>query len=260
MKVFVFYLLIHFILIENLHAQSVGVKGNLVDAKRVVVSSVSKNWANGLNSKILNHITKRLNLNMKIIHVPFARRLAYMETGRIDLMVGLLKSKNREKYIHFINPPYKHTASKVFFVLKGHKSSIKKYSDLKNLKIGVRIKSKYFKRFDDDASLDKVKVSKLSQSLRMLLKNRVDAVINSAASGIETINKMKIHNKIEIAEYYDHRDQYVYLGISKKSPLMDHVGEIEKELKKMVKSGEIKEIIKNYYSAYSFPFFGHSSF
>ncbi len=224
-----------------------------------VFTSISKEWKNGLQIQIIKSIEKRLNVNVNIKYSPFARRLMFMKTGGVDFIVGIQKTPDREKYIHFVNPPYKRMSNKVFFVLKGNKSKIKKYSDLYKFRIGTKIKSKYFKKFDNDLKIQKFQVSRLRQNFKQLLANRIDAVIYPAGAGLDKIKEMGISDKVETAEYYNYEKKLIYVGISKKSRLMKYIKDIENEMKKMVESGEIEKIIYEYYSRYQLAIHGYQN-
>lgn len=218
--------------------------------KGQLLTSVSKEWKNGLQVQIIEAISKRLNIKVRIVHTPFARRLMLMEKGKLDFVVGIQRTNKRERYIHYISPPYKKTSDKAFFVLKGNKAIIKKYSDLYNLTIGTKIHSKYFSKFDNDIKIKKIAVSNLKQNFNMLLIKRVDAVIYSVSAGLNKVRDMKISDQLEIAEYFNPGEKLIYLGISKKSRLLKYVAQIEIIINEMVLNGEFEQIIHEYYSSY----------
>lgn len=53
----------------------------------------------------MQQIAEKLDIRLDMEYAPFARRLAMMKSGRLDIMGGLLKRENRESYIYFIPPP-----------------------------------------------------------------------------------------------------------------------------------------------------------
>lgn len=99
-------------------------------AKQVLRVGFSADYSDGLDLRIYKAIAQKLNTQLDARAQPFTRRLFYMKTGQIDLLIGLLKSAEREQYIHYIEPPYKTKSRKVFFVLKGQTSLISSYEDL----------------------------------------------------------------------------------------------------------------------------------
>jgi polar amino acid transport system substrate-binding protein len=170
-----------------------------------------------------------------------------MKDGKIDLMPGLLKNPERENYIHYIFPPYKERSDTVFFLSKGKPSVLKKYEDLYALKIGTNLGSNYFPQFDKDTKLKKEAVSSGIPNFRKLLLGRIDTVIFPEAGGIDLIHRIGIADRIEMAEFRFAQKKPVYIGISRKSHLMDNITKTESVIVSMIESGEIRRIIVNYY-------------
>ena len=222
-------------------------------AQQTITAVVSEEIANNLEIDIIKAVSKKLNSNLRIKSVPFARRLRNMENGTADITAGLLKSEEREKYIYYIPYPYKLKSNKVFFVRKGDASSITKYEDLYNLTIGTNIKSKYFSRFDNDELIKKEETSSFKQNILKLLAGRVDAVIYSDGYGYLVLKEMKATEKVVPAEYHFEKNNPVYLGISRKSYLMKHLDIVEPVINSMIRNGEIEIIIKNYYRTRNIP-------
>lgn len=226
-------------------------------ARDTLVTSVSKENRNGIDTEILNAITKKLMAKLVIQEDPFKRRLYLMKNGTIDLMAGLLKRPEREEYIHFVQPPYKERSDTVFFVPRGRSSLIQTYKDLYSLKIGTTLGSKYFHQFDGDIRLNKEPVPGVMTNFKKLLLGRLDTVIVPEGSGIDQIHKMGIANKIKMAQYRFSKKKEVYIGISKESRLMDEIDEIESVIRQMIEDKEIKKIIIDYYTRRNLPVPAH---
>jgi len=222
-------------------------------AMEVLSTSVSEEYSNGVNEKILTAIAGKLNTRIDIIHAPFKRRLYFMKNGTIDFMVGLLKRPEREDYIHFVHPPYKNRSDTVFFVPKHKSSRIRIYDDLNPLKIGTNIGSKYFQKFDDDTNLQKEPVSVGSANFKKLLLGRLDTIIYAESSGIALIHRLGIADKLDIAKFRFSRKKQVYIGISKKSGLMNNLPEVESVIQKMIQTNEIRDILTQYYTGLHLP-------
>nr|WP_161626869.1 transporter substrate-binding domain-containing protein [Desulfospira joergensenii] len=195
----------------------------------------------------MQRVAEKLDIHLEMQYAPFARRLLLMKSGEIDIMGGLLKRRSRQSYIYFVSPPYVKSSRKIFFVRKGEAKRIQSYGDLYGLEIGTKINSKYFPRFDQDEKLKKQPVSSVEQNFRKLLLKRIDAVIYSYRSGYTTMMKMGITDQVEPAIYYFAGKNSVYIGISKKSPLMAEKDRVEAVVKEMVDSGEMESLIKKFY-------------
>lgn len=240
---FVFYTRIGLILLAGL----ILLTGPPAPCAQRYQTGVSREHADGVVSMIMHRVADKLDITLRMRYAPFARRLVMMETGGIDIMGGLLKRESRESYIHFVSPPYVVSGRKVFFVRKGEAGRIRTYEDLHGLAIGTKIDARYFPRFDRDPDLNKQPVSSVAQNFKKLLLGRVDAVIYSYRSGYTELLEMGIADQVEPAAYYFEGENPVYIGISKKSPLMAEKDRIEHVVRKMVESGEIKTLIKDFY-------------
>ncbi len=204
-----------------------------------LTSSVAKEYANSNSARLSRMIASKMGCELEMLYAPFARRLVLMEEGKVDFVAGLYKLPEREVYIHFIDPPYKQGVIRHFFLLKTSPVRIHTYEDLYGLKIGTKIGSKYFKRFDQDPKLHKVQVSTLEQNFEMLLLGRIDAVIYSHGGGTAQVRKMGIEDKVRVSRYYNSEYNPVYVGISRKSPLMNRKDEMEIILRAIIESGKI---------------------
>lgn len=225
----------------------------LLSANDKLISSVAVENKHSPDAEVLKALADKMGANLEIELAPFKRRLDLMKNGKIDFMVGLLKRTEREKYIHYIHPPYKERSDTIFFVLKGNKSLIKKYEDLYNLDIGTNIGSKYFLSFDNDIKLKKQATSYFDSNIKKLMVGRIDTLIIAESIGIDLVHKMGVEDKLEIAEYRFSQKKPVYIGISKKSHLMNKIAEVESLIVKMIVGGEIKRIIINYYNSHNLP-------
>ena len=224
-----------------------------IHAQEILLTAVPEGYKDGLQARIIQNISERLGSKLEIKEIPFARRLHYLKNGSIDIAAELLKNSNREKYIYFITPPYKLKSNKVFIVQKGKQSIIQKYEDLYKLKIGTKTGSCYFERFDADQDINKEPVNNFIQNILKLLSGRIDAVIFTETLALTRIHEMKIEKHVELADYSYSMENPVFIGISKKSFLMDRINEVEPVIKTMIISGAIDLIIADYYTSQNIP-------
>lgn len=205
------------------------------------------------NIDVLNAVARRLDVKLELIRVPFKRALLMMKNGKLDIMAGLLRKPEREKYIFYIQPPYKKRSDTVFFVLRGKADTIMKYEDLYPLKIGSTIGAVYFPRFDGDTLLNKEPVPDGETSFRKLLAQRIHTVVSSEGDGIDVMEKMGIASRIETAHFRFSREKHVYIGISMASRVQERIPGIEKTITSMIEHGEILQVFKDYYNRKNLP-------
>jgi polar amino acid transport system substrate-binding protein len=225
----------------------IGFSFGLAYSAEAFTSGVSEEHADGVVACIIERLAEKLDIEIKMCIAPFARRLLWMETGEIDIMGGLLRRPQREGYIYFVFPPYVNENRKVFFVRDGEEHRIERYEDLYGLRIGTKIHSKYFSRFDEDEGLKKEAVGSIELNFKKLLAGRLDAVIYSNRSGYMKLMEMDIADQVEQAKYVYKEENPVYIGISKKSVLMKDKARVEAAVRQLVETGEIERIIESYY-------------
>jgi len=202
----------------------------------------------GADIDIIKAIGKKENLIPAFQVAPFKRCLEKMASGEIDIMTGLLRKPEREVYIDYIEPPYKTRSNKVFYVRKGERDRIIHHSDLRGLKIGVKIGARYYPEFDKDKQLNKIEVGSYQQNIKKLITGRIDAMIITESQGEYLVRKLGLDDKVEQAAFkYDKRNS-VYIGISKHSPRIKDIDSLKKAIGGMISSGETDSIIESYFS------------
>ncbi|WP_163337876.1 ABC transporter substrate-binding protein [Desulfopila sp. IMCC35008] len=185
--------------------------------------------------------------------VPFARRLDQLKNGEIDVLCGLLKNNDRERFAYFLRPPYKLRSNKYFFIRKGEGKRLQTYEDLYKLRVGVHIGSKYFPRFDEDEKLKKFVTPYYADSFKMLVSGRIDVVIHTDVYGLEIMNQLSLQDNVEVAPFMHTEKKPVYMAISRKSKLFNRKDELEDVFRLMVESGEIDRIIQSYFRSKGLP-------
>ncbi|MBI4806335.1 MAG: transporter substrate-binding domain-containing protein [Desulfovibrio sp.] len=201
----------------------------------------------GIYIKIMEEILRPLGAVPRFHIVPFKRALALLADGQADAMIGLFRSPEREKYYHFLNPPYNTKSFKAFYVAKGRGAEIKTYQDLYKLQaIGVGAGAKFFSPFDEDTKLKKDEAPNGLIGLKKLVSGRLDAVLLTEDSGDYLIANFNLHDKVEKAHFKHSDVAPAYVCLSKKSPWVARDKELSEQIARMVKSGRMEEIRLEY--------------
>jgi polar amino acid transport system substrate-binding protein len=202
----------------------------------------------GIDIEFLYLLAERMHLTVKFIHLPFKRGLKMLEHGDVDLMVGVLRRPERETFAHFLTPAYKNKTHKAFYVLTGRENILKEYNDMHHLKIGTQLGGKYFPRFDADKEIEKVVVKTTELNIKMLLAKRIDAFITTEAAGDYRLAQSGMTNTISKARYIYHKQQDVFMILSKRSPHTRRLAEFNSVMRDLVESGEFENISNNFFS------------
>ena len=90
-------------------------------------------------------------------------------------MLGPNWSVERAEYMVYLGPAFP-AETKAFYIRKDA-HDITRFSDLKDLTVGVLRSARYFHAFDNDKAINKVVLNDYQSGFRMLERGRVDTII-----------------------------------------------------------------------------------
>jgi ABC-type amino acid transport substrate-binding protein len=233
-------LLFYFISAEQANAVQVS------EEKLVIRAGVAKGFQDGLHAKYLAYFAEKLSVELDISTMSFARRIQQLKTGKLDLMVGLQRTKIRKDEFIYIFPAYE-TLRFRFYSLKENSDSFTEYKDLEDKDIGVNRHAKYFSTFDLDKNIKKHSVSSLKQNIELLLHKRIDAFIHYEESTLPILEKLNLNDKIVKTLYQPPHEYQHYLVISSHSPLTNFQTRLEGIVKDAVENGDLGHIRSEHY-------------
>lgn len=91
------------------------------------------------------------------------------------------------------------------------------------------------------------------KNISKLLEKRIDTFIITDSQGDYLIKKLGHEKQITKADYAYNKANNVYIGISKKSKLMDSIEQVEKTIREMIETGECREIIDIFFKRNNLP-------
>jgi polar amino acid transport system substrate-binding protein len=169
----------------------------------------------GLDIDLLNELSRRTGMRFDVQRAPWARGLAALEQGTADMMTGLAKTPERERYIRYLDAPY-YACSPRFYASPALALRLNDYASLRGLRIGYVLESVYFQPFDSDKALDKVGVSNEQQLLEMLARGRIDALVGTDCQVDYSLLEPKLAGRIVKAAYQPEARTELYIGFSRK--------------------------------------------
>jgi ABC-type amino acid transport substrate-binding protein len=236
MRVYIFFLAVFTCL--NLYAE---------EKRPVIRAAVAEEFKNGLQSKYLKYFAEKLNLELELSTMPFARRLLQVKNGQLDLIVGIQKTEDRQDEFVYILPHYE-TLSYGIFTLKENRKNISSYQDFKGKHIGINRYSKYFRAFDHDDAMNKFKATGVLQNIELLLRKRIDAFMHYEESTLLLLEKIGKEDSIVKAVYQPGAETRYYLAISSHSPLKARQSELEQIVKTAINNKDLLTIRLNHYA------------
>lgn len=208
---------------------------------------IEKKPYRGIDVDIINTLAADLSLTVKFVTCPFKRCLAMLEYGQVDLMPGLFKTPEREKYMAFIEPAYFDDPPKSFYINRKNVKQIHDYEDLKTLTIGVKRGASYFEKFDKDLQLNKFVVTNEIQLLSLLKIGRIDTFISTESLADYLIAKEGFAGEFIKAQFHYGKGDVSYLAISKKSALLKKMDLFQRSVKQAIENNTYNKIAVDFY-------------
>lgn len=197
----------------------------------------------GLDIDVLDELSRRTGLRFELQQAPWGRGLAALQHGRADLMIGLARTPERERYIHYLPMPY-YTCAPRFYAAPALAARLHRYEDLSGLEIGYVLQSAYFARFDSDRHLHKVGVTSERQLLHMLVRGRIDVLVGTDCQVDYALLDPTLAGRIAKAAYRPPMNTALYIGFSRQR--LTHAEQLAEALKAMLEDGWIAGAARRY--------------
>lgn len=197
-----------------------------------------------LVSKIFNELGVKINVQYQG-HWDEVQTKA--KDGSVDVIVAAYKTTEREAYmdysIAYTNDPV------AIFVKKGNAFPFESWTELISKKGVVTIGDSYGNAFDTfvKESLNVVEVSEVDSAFAKIIDGSADYFVYALYSGQNAIKNSNISNEVEsLANYVSSED--FYITISKKSPLVKYLEQVNALITKYKGDGTIDSLINAYNS------------
>lgn len=174
----------------------------------------------GFEIEILAEVLDGLGLKPVFVSYPWKRCLAYLESGKTDLVVSLLKTPEREAYALFPEEPISVSRTSVFVLATNAFEYGGELTKLKGRKLGVIAGFDYGRGFEQASFLDKDESVEPKSLLSKLLLKRIDAALENEAVLMAEAARQGASDKIR-ALSPPLQVARLYVGFSKANKLDD---------------------------------------
>lgn len=199
----------------------------------------------GLDMDLLAELERRTGLRFEVHRAPWARDLAALQSGSADLMTGLARTAERERYIDYLAQPYYACAPRLY-ASQEMARRINRYQDLHNHTIGYVLESAYFEPFDSDRELTKFGVNNEAQLLQMLRLGRLQLMIGTDCQVDYALRDPRLAGRVVRAGYQPDNRTDLYIGFSRQRPHDAERQLIEQALQQMIADGWLREAASRY--------------
>lgn len=199
----------------------------------------------GIIKNIMDRVGEELGIKIQYVEVPRVRYPNLLKKGsvHIDLISNRKWLKKPQDY-HWSLPIFKE--KDIIVLNKKNTFPISKAADLSGKKLGTILGYKYTKQTEKLIAkkfITRVDVYSVNNSLEMLKRLRVDAVLDSDILVKHYIKKHNLHDILLISDWVE-SEHFIEAALSKKAPIT--LSTFNKVLKKLKKNGEIQHILKEY--------------
>lgn len=175
------------------------------------------------------------------MQAPAARALLMLEQGEADLMTGLLRSSDRERYLHYSRiqlPP----EDKVVLTAPGA-APVRRLEDLFERRLGVHRGKRYGELVDDEPRLRRIELVDYRSALRMLAIGRIDAVLVPERTAVQLMAELRLDLQ---QQPFRIAGDTPYLVLGRQSPWLARLPELEAAALAMQQDGHWARISAHY--------------
>jgi polar amino acid transport system substrate-binding protein len=208
---------------------------------RIIGSANGAPTYSGIYVDVLREIAASTGLTLEFVELPFARGFRVMQEGEADIMLGPNRSPDREVYLHYLEPPLPQEP-KVFLQAVGA-APIRGYDDLAGRRIAVLRGAGYFDRFDADTALSKTPLDDYTAGLRLVAVGRLDTVVIPELQALWLLRETGF--PLQVAPWRV-PGRPSYIAVSRRSPLIDRVPQLEAALQRVVTGDGLRRILQRY--------------
>ncbi len=215
-------------------------------AQEALRSSVSPEFRNGLQEKILRYIADKMDLSLTIYPITYMERIGLLRAGKIDIMVGLKEHELPRNDFIYLKPSYEQLTNSIF-VLRKDQNKFKSLADFKNHTIALTDDNSAVISDLNNQGTKHLSASYLAQKIDLLTRGRVDALIHFTQVTEIKLKELGLDSDIVLANLppFSVRDHYIRLSLQ--SPLISKKEKMIQVIKNGVVNGDFKRIRMQHY-------------
>lgn len=197
--------------------------------------------ARGLYFELLQEAARRLHWRLSFSEVPAARAFKMMELGEADLMLGPLRTPERERYLSYtrITLPIE---DKAFYTLPSA-AALHGLADLQGRSIAVHRGKRYGAAFDGDVRLQRHEVNDYRAALEMVARGRLDVAVLPERQGDALLQELGLNL---VKQGWRLAGETPHVVLSRLSSWLPRQAELERAFVAMREDGSWQRIRQRY--------------
>ncbi len=208
----------------------------------------------GFQADLVREVLRRIGCQPRFVHMPWARALVELETGRLDILPGSYRNAQRERFAHFSVPALQ--SPNVLYLAPGISANyhITSLDDLvgTDFRLGVQIGVSYGPKFDalkDDPRFkgNLVQVTLRRNAWQMMYIGRLDGLIADPASAALELQQLGLADALPPSKVVVSNKMAMF-AMSKKTTSPAFVARFNAALTAMIGDGQYQKIRARYMS------------
>ena len=203
----------------------------------------------GIHIDILNAVSKRTNIPIKIKSVPWNRAIKLLKKGGADALLFVRKTSDREQFLIFYDEAVLSQTSKSVIVRADRSDEIKFNGTVLSLEpyiIGVMSGFRYGYEIDTADYLKRdISANDEGMLIKKLIDKRIDVAIGNEQSLFFLAKKMGTQDQLKslgmVSGIVD-----AYIAVSRKSSKPDQIKRIVLEIASFKNTDEYQQLLKKY--------------
>ena len=210
------------------------------------------NKLTGVDIEAFNLISKKAEMSISYVEIPWQRHLMYIKSGMIDVAFGASYTKEREQTAYFSIPYRKESVN--LFVRKGQTQSVKlkELSDLTDSDYLIGVENGYFygKEYQKlktvPGFISRINsVLDIEQNVKMLMKGHIDGFLADPMSMKSFVEKYKFQDEFEVHPLPIYQGD-IFIMLSKKTFSNSDLVSINQAITELQQSGQLTAVINRW--------------
>ena len=207
----------------------------------------------GFDADLAREVLRRTGCATRFVNMPWARALAELEAGKLDVLPGTFRSSKRERYAHF-SIPVQQTPNVLYLspaaAAKYRPAALEELAGTP-FRLGVQIGVSYGEHFEALRTKpafygNLVPVTLRRNAWRMMQMGRIDGMIADEASAGVELRQLGLEQVLLPSEIVVPTDPVMF-AFSKVSVPHAFVGAFDKELQAMLTNGQYRKLRERYF-------------
>ncbi|MCX2864388.1 transporter substrate-binding domain-containing protein [Paucibacter sp. PLA-PC-4] len=197
--------------------------------------------ATGLYYDLMNEAVRRLGWRVSYAEVPSARAFKLMEQGEADLMLGPLRTPERELFLSYTRVVLP-SEDKAFYT-RPDAAPVRSLDDLGGRSIAVHRGKRYGRAFDADTRLQRQEVNDYRAALEMVARGRIDIAVAPEREGDLLLRETGLGL---LKQPWLLAGEPPYVVLARASPWLARQAELERTFVAMREDGAWRRILERY--------------